>query len=87
MLRPEEFTPDVSNHPYFNMQSPIELMSDLQPEMPNRYVVFCSVTGGMTTHVTKVQAVLGYAQFIQRIDRDAPRPTILEWTDGAWKAV
>lgn len=60
-------------------------MSDVQPEAPNRFTVVCSVTGGVTQHVTKVQAVLSYSQLIRRIDRNAPRPAILEWVNGEWK--
>jgi hypothetical protein len=70
------------------MQSSVESMLNvIEPESPNRYVVFCSVTGGMTQHVTKVQAVLGYSQLLRRIARNAPRPAILEWVNGKWKAV
>ena len=85
----EEFTSRVGKNTrlFLYMQSAVELMSDLPPEAPNRYVVYCSVTGGMTQHITKVQAVLGYSQLISRIEPDAPRPAILEWVNGAWKAV
>lgn len=56
-------------------------------EPRNRYVTLNCATGEYTQHATRGQATLAFLQIMNEIDCEAPRPQILEWCAGKWKAV